>query len=82
MVEIKAPVRIKDLEGKIGVAFKLLSGEGFKKELFDTDKMVAINLKREESIVLMDRSDNFWELFRNKRGRYNLKKLKGRQHGT
>jgi hypothetical protein len=59
-----------------------LTGESFKRELFDTDKMVTINLKREESIVLMDRDDNLWELFKNKKGRYNLKKLKGKQHGT
>jgi len=82
MVEIKAPVRLKDLEGRLSILFKLLIGEGLKKELFDTDKMVTINLKREESIVLMDREDDLWELFKNKKGHYNLKRLKGKQHGS
>lgn len=80
MVEIKAPVRLRDLEGRIGIVFRLLTGEGFKKELFDSDKIVTINLKREESIVLMDRDDNLWELFKNRRGHYDLRKLKGKQY--
>jgi len=82
MVEIKSPVKLKDLEGKLGVLFKSLVAGVSNKELLDTEKMIAINLKREESIVLMDRDDNLWELFKNKKGRYNLKKLKGKQHGT
>lgn len=79
-MEIQSPVKLKDLEGRLGIVFKLLTGEGFKKELFDTDKIVTINLKKEESIVLMDRNDNLWELFKNKKGRYNLRKLKGKHH--
>ena len=80
MVEIKSPVRLKDLEGKLGVLFKSLMFGFSKKELLDTKKIVAINLKREESLVLVDRDDNLWELFKNKKGRYDLKKLKGKQH--
>jgi len=30
MVEIKSPVRLKDLEGKFGVLFKVLMAEGLK----------------------------------------------------
>ena len=44
--------------------------------------MVAINLKKEESIVFMDRNDNLWELFRNKKGRYFVRRLGDRKHGT
>jgi hypothetical protein len=34
MVSIKSPVKVKDLEGKVGLAFKALLGmEGSKKEL-------------------------------------------------
>jgi hypothetical protein len=51
-------------------------GEVLKRELFDTEKIVAINLKREESIVLTDRDYNLWELFKNKKGCYRLKRLK------
>jgi len=57
-------------------------GEGSKGELFDTDKMVTINLKREESVVLVDRDDNLWELFKNRKGHYKLRRLKGRGHGA
>jgi len=80
MVEIKAPVKLKDLECKLGILFKSLVAEVSKKELLYTEKMVAINLKREESIVLVDRDDNLWELFKNKKGHCNLRKLKGKQH--
>jgi len=77
MVEIKTPVKLKDLECKLGILFKSLVAEVSKKELLYTEKMVAINLKREESIVLMDRDDTLWELFKDKKGRYNLRKLTG-----
>jgi len=80
MVEIKAPVKLKDLECKLGILFKSLVAEVSKKELLYTEKMVAINLKREESIVLMDAKDNLWELFKNRKGHYSLRKLKSKQH--
>jgi len=80
MVEIKAPVKLKDLEFKLGVLFKSLVAEVSKKELRGTKKIVAINLKREESIVLMDGNDNLWELFKDRKGHYNLKRLKGKRH--
>lgn len=78
MVEIKSPVRLKDLEGKFGVLFRLFMAEGQKKVLFDTDKMVAINLKKEECIALIDKNENFWELSRNKRGQYIIRRLKSK----
>lgn len=82
MVEIKSPVRLKDLEGKFGVLFKALMAEGSKKELFDTDKMVAINLNKKECIAFVDRNDGFWELCRNKRGHYSIRKLKDKRNGV
>jgi hypothetical protein len=82
MVEIKSPVRLKDLEGKFGILFKMFMAEGQKKVLFDTDKMVAINLKREECIALIDKNENFWELLRNKKGRYCIRRLRDNHYGT
>jgi hypothetical protein len=78
MVEVKAPVRFKDLECKLGVLFKSLLVGVSKKELIDTEKIVAINLKREESIVLMDKNDALWELFRDRKGHYSLKRLRNK----
>jgi hypothetical protein len=78
MVEIKSPVRLKGLEGRFGVLFNAFMAEGQKKVLFDTDKMVAINLKREECIALIDKNENFWELLRNKSGRYTIRRLKSK----
>ena len=76
MVEIKSPIRVKDLEGKAGVAFKALLGlEGAKRELYDSDRFLLINLDKGESIAFLDKEDNIWELSRNRRGRYNLRRL-------
>jgi hypothetical protein len=78
MVEIKSPVRVKDLEGKAGVAFKALLGlEGSKKELYDNDRLLIINLDKGECIAFLDKEDNIWELSRSRRGKYNLRRLKG-----
>jgi hypothetical protein len=77
MVEIKSPIRLKDLEAKAGISFKtLIGGEGSKTELYDTDKMLMMTLKKGECIVCVDRKDNIWELYRNQKGRYSLRKLK------
>ncbi len=77
MVSIKSPVRVKDLEGKAGLAFKALLGfEGSKKELYDNDKMLVINLEKGECIAFMDNENCIWELSRSVKGRYNLRKLK------
>ena len=77
MVEIKSPVRLKDLEGKAGIAFKALFGiEGSKKELYDSDRMLLISLKKGESVAFLDGNNDIWELSRNSKGRYNLRKLK------
>lgn len=77
MVEIKSPVRLKDVEGKAGISFKALLGlEGSKKEVYDTDRMMVINLKKGESVAFLDREDKVWELSRNAKGKYNLKELR------
>ena len=77
MVEIKSPVRLKDLEGKAGIAFKALLGiEGSKKELYDSDRMLLISLKKGESVAFLDGNNDIWELSRNSKGRYNLRRLK------
>ena len=77
MVEIKSPVRLRDLEGKAGIAFKALLGiEGSKKELYDSDRMLLISLKKGESVAFLDGNNDIWELSRNNKGRYNLRKLK------
>ena len=76
MVEIKSPIRVKDLEGKAGVAFKALLGlEGVKKELYDNDRLLIINLSKGECIAFLDKEDKIWELSRSRRGRYNLRRL-------
>ena len=60
MVEIKSPIRVKDLEGKAGVAFKALLGlEGTKKELYDIDRLLIINLDKDESIAFFTRKTTF-----------------------
>jgi hypothetical protein len=77
MVSIKSPVRVKDLEGKIGLAFKALLGiEGSKKELYDNDKLLVINLEKGECVALIDSENCIWELSRSTKGRYSLRKLK------
>jgi hypothetical protein len=77
MVEIKSPIRLRDLEGKAGIAFKALLGiEGSKKELYDNDKMLIINLEKGECIAFIDSENKVWELSRTIKGRYTLRKLK------
>jgi hypothetical protein len=77
MVEIKSPVRLKDIEGKAGITFKALLGiGGSKKEFYDSDRMLIITLEKGERIAFLDRDDNIWELSRNAKGRYNLRRLK------
>lgn len=80
MVKIKAPIKLKNLEWKLGVLFRSFVARGSKRELLDTEKMVAIDLKKGESIVLMDRNDDFWELSRNGKGQYHLKRLNDIKH--
>ncbi len=76
-VEIKSPVKLKDLEGKAGIGFKALLGlEGSKRELYENDRMLIINLKKGECIAFLDKEEKIWELSRNKQGRYRLRKLK------
>ena len=77
MVQIKAPIKLRDLEGKAGIAFKALLGvEGSKKELYDTDRMLIINLEKGECIAFIDSENKIWELSRTAQGHYALRKLK------
>ena len=77
MVEIKSPIRVKDLEGKAGVVFKALLGlEGAKRELYDSDRLLLIKLDKGDCIAFLDREDNIWELSRSGKGRYSLRRLK------
>ena len=77
MVSLKSPVRVKDLEGKVGLAFKALLGiEGSKKELYDNDKILVINLEKGECVAFMDSENCIWELSRSIKGRYSLRRLK------
>ena len=54
----------------------MLGLEGSKKELYDNDKMIIINLQKGECIAFMDSENKVWELSRNSKGRYSLRKLK------
>jgi hypothetical protein len=75
-IEIKSPVRAKDLEGRFHVLFNTLVGaDGSRKEIFDTDKMVTLNLKKGEAIALIDEKGRFWELYRNEKGRHTMERL-------
>jgi hypothetical protein len=77
MVSLKSPVRVKDLEGIVGLAFKALLGiEGSKKDLYDNDKMLVITLEKGECVAFMDSENCIWELSRSIKGRYSLRKLK------
>jgi len=38
-------------------------------------KMVTLNLKKGECIALIDEKSRFWELYRNEKGLYILKRL-------
>ncbi len=72
-------MKLKDLEGKAGIGFKALLGlEGSKRELYENDRMLIINLKKGECIAFLDKEEKIWELSRNKQGRYKLRKLKDR----
>jgi hypothetical protein len=76
LVEIRSPIRVKDLEGKAGVAFKALLGlEGIKKELYDSDRLLIINLKKGGVYSFLGQGYNIWELSRSRWGRYNLRRL-------
>jgi hypothetical protein len=77
MVKIKCPVTLIELEGTLGVLFRYFAARGSKREFLDTEKMITIDLKKGESIVLMDRNDDFWELSRNGKGQHHLKRLNG-----
>ena len=77
MVSIKSPVKVKDLEGKVGLAFKALLGmEGSKKRNSDSDKMLVITLDKGECVAFIDSENCIWDLSRSIKGRYSLRKLK------
>jgi hypothetical protein len=47
----------------------------------ERDKVMR-GLKREESIALVDKNDCLWELSKNKKGRYVVRRLRDKKHGT
>jgi nicotinamide mononucleotide (NMN) deamidase PncC len=74
MVKIESAKALKDWEAKFGISFKGMMGKGGKTELFDTGRMV-ISLKEKERVVLIDNLEKMWELSRDKKGIYHLRKL-------
>jgi hypothetical protein len=60
MVEIKSPVRLKDIEGKAGISFKALLGiGGSRKEFYESDRLLIITLDKGECIAFLDRDEMF-----------------------
>jgi hypothetical protein len=79
MVKILSPAYLKSVKGRLVILWKSLMAEIAKKEFFDTDKVVVIALKKKESVAFVDRNDDLWELFRNRKGRYVVKRLRDRR---
>lgn len=75
MVKIKSPLRSKDLD--VGADFKGMFGiHGKAIEVFDNDRMVILNLKKNEKLAVFDKNDNQpYELSSNSKGRLNWRKL-------
>jgi hypothetical protein len=74
MVKIKSPLRSKDLD--FGADVKGLFGiHGKAIDVFDSDRMVILNLKKGERLAVFDKSDKPWELSRDSKGRLNWRKL-------
>ena len=82
MVELKSPTWLKHVKGKFAILFNLLSINYKKNELNDTTKIVTINLKKNETIALIDKKGDFWQLKRNKNGKYTIAKLKNKRRKT
>jgi hypothetical protein len=77
IVEMKSPIRSKKiLKEKLASFSKPFWGRGSRKEFYDSDRMLIITLEKGVCIEFLDRDDNIWELSRNAKGRYNLRKLK------
>jgi hypothetical protein len=74
IVKIESPRVLKDWEARLGISFKEIVGKGGKKEMFDTGRMI-IQLKERERVVLIDNAEKMWELSRDKRGIYHIRKL-------
>jgi len=79
MVKMLSPTRLRSAKGRLAILCRLLMARISKIEFFDTDKVVVINLGRQESIAFVDRNDDLWELFRNRKGRYFVKRLRDRR---
>ena len=75
MVKIKSPLRSKDLDA--GADFKGLFGvHGKTIEVFDNDRMVILNLKKNERLAIFDKNDNQpYELSSDSKGKLNWRKL-------
>jgi len=75
-IDIKSPVRVKDLEGRVGASLQaLVDAHGSKTELYDTDRMNIIDIKKGECVALVDERGRFFELRRKENGRYDLTRL-------
>jgi hypothetical protein len=74
MVKIKSPPTIKEIEGKFGVSFKGIVIGGKKTEVLDADKVI-IELKKKERALLIDANDKFYEIYRDKKGYYQIRKI-------
>jgi dTDP-4-dehydrorhamnose 3,5-epimerase-like enzyme len=75
-IDIKSPVRVKDLEGRVGASLQaLVDAQGSKTELYDTDRMNIIDVKKGECVALVDARGRFFELCRKENGRYTLTRL-------
>jgi hypothetical protein len=82
MVKIVSPARLRSWKVRFAVFWRLLEGKVCRREIVDVDRVVAIDLRREESIALMDRNDQMWEVFKNRKGRYVVRRLRERRKPT
>lgn len=80
MVKLLSPTRLKSAKGRLAILCRLLMAKVSKKEFLDIDKVVVIDLGRQESIAFVYRNDDLWELFRNRKGRYFVKRLRDRRN--
>jgi hypothetical protein len=78
VVKVTSPARLKVVKIRFAIFWRLFEGRICKKDIMDTNRVVAIDLKREEAIVLMDRNDQMWEIFKNKKGRHIVRRLRDR----
>jgi hypothetical protein len=73
MVKISSPARKKSLGVKIK---KLLGFEVSKNDLFDSNRLLLLDLEKGDAVALIDRKDNVLELSRNRRGHFDVRELR------